>query len=203
MENCRTVVDSLAPGHENPRVEERCRTFLLKRTFFKGTFPPCGRCVKATEEKTGIYIFFPMLWVRNHWGWAVTGVGGVYLSRTLFREVLHLKNWHVVKWFSHPGFKDSNAQNYWRKKKKAFHLMTSFRDSTQGPAWCFGLTPKIDLNLVPSSQPFTHANICSILHCACTCLELNQRTLALCVTDREDSLHSHDGRRGNSVSSRR
>lgn len=81
--------------------------------------------------------------------------------------------------------------------------MTSFRDSTQGPAWCFGLTPKIDLNSI--LQPFTHANIRSILRCACTCLEveLNQRTLALSVTDREDSLHSHDGRRGNSVSSLR
>lgn len=55
---CRTVVDPLAPGHENPRVEERCRTFLLKRTFFKGTFPPLWTMCESNRGKNrDLYIF--------------------------------------------------------------------------------------------------------------------------------------------------
>lgn len=50
---CRTFADPLAARHKNPRVEERCRVFF----FFKRNFPPCGRFVKAKEEKTGIYNF--------------------------------------------------------------------------------------------------------------------------------------------------
>lgn len=59
MENCRTVVDPLAPGHENPRVEERCRTFLLKRTFFYWNTPPplWTMCESNRGKNRDLYIF--------------------------------------------------------------------------------------------------------------------------------------------------
>lgn len=59
--------------------------------------------------------------------------------------------------------------------------MTSFRDSTEGPAWCCGLTLKIDLNVIPASQPPRHAHIHSIHCCVCTCFGVESKdTDALC-----------------------
>lgn len=58
--------------------------------------------------------------------------------------------------------------------------MTSFRDSTKGPAWCCGLTLKIDLNVIPSSQPLRlHTFAASAAVCTCFGVE-SKDTDALC-----------------------
>lgn len=62
--------------------------------------------------------------------------------------------------------------------------MTSFRDWTQGPAWCRGLTLKIDLNVVPSSQPLrtkTRAHTAVEAANVCMCFGVESKdTDALC-----------------------
>lgn len=53
----RTVVDPLAPRHENPKVEERCRCFSFS-CFFRRNFPPLRMICEGNEGKNRDLYFF-------------------------------------------------------------------------------------------------------------------------------------------------